>query len=88
MKGILIEPGRAPEPANLPDTLSAMEARLGGTVEHYIFPRTPAVPARRASRSTVWCAASHCAAPSSAMAGVAATSSRCPGSCSPRCWTA
>ncbi len=42
MKGILIEPGRAPEPANLPDTLSAMEARLGGTVEHYIFPRTPA----------------------------------------------
>ena len=40
MKGILIEPGRAPEPANLPDTLSAMEARLGGTVEHYIFPRT------------------------------------------------
>ena len=43
MKGILIEPGRAPEPANLPDTLSAMEARLGGTVEHYIFPRTPAV---------------------------------------------
>ena len=43
MKGILIEPGRAPELANLPDTLSAMEARLGGTVEHYIFPRTPAV---------------------------------------------
>ena len=43
MKGILIEPGRAPEPANLPDTLSAMEARLGGTVEHYIFPRPPAV---------------------------------------------
>lgn len=43
MKGILIEPSRAPEPANLPDTLSAMEARLGGTVEHYIFPRTPAV---------------------------------------------
>ena len=43
MKGILIEPGKAPEPANLPDTLSAMESRLGGTVEHYIFPRTPAV---------------------------------------------
>ena len=43
MKGILIEPGRDPEPANLPDTLSAMESRLGGTVEHYIFPRTPAV---------------------------------------------
>ena len=43
MKGILIEPGRDPEPANLPDTLSAMETRLGGTVEHYIFPRTPAV---------------------------------------------
>ena len=43
MKGILIEPGRDPEPANLPHTLSAMESRLGGTVEHYIFPRTPAV---------------------------------------------
>ena len=43
MKGILIEPGRDPEPANLPDTLSAMETRLGGMVEHYIFPRTPAV---------------------------------------------
>ena len=39
MKGILIEPGRAPEPANLPDTLSAMEARLGGTVELYTVPR-------------------------------------------------
>ena len=38
MKGILIEPGKAPEPANLPDTLSAMETRLGGMVEHYIFP--------------------------------------------------
>lgn len=80
MKGILIEPGRAPEPANLPDTLSAMEARLGGTVEHYIFPRTPAVLFFRA--------ASPCAAPSSAMAGVAATSSRCPVPCRPRCWTA
>lgn len=36
-----------------------MEARLGGTVEHYIFPRTPAVLFFRtaASRSTVWCAA-------------------------------
>ena len=43
MKGILIEPGKAPEPANLPDTLSAMESRLGGTVDNYIFSRTPAV---------------------------------------------
>ena len=43
MKGILIEPGKAPVVTTLPDTLSAMEARLGGTVEHYIFPRTPAV---------------------------------------------
>lgn len=90
MKGILIEPGRAPEPANLPDTLSAMEARFGGTVEHYIFPRTPAVLFFRTAgqRSTVWCAASPCAAPSSVTAGVAATSSRCPALCSPRCWTA
>lgn len=89
MKGILIEPGKAPEPANLPDTLSAMEARLGGTVETYIFPRTPAVlfyctagsPVNRILRGTP------CAARSSATAGGAATSSRCPVPCSPRCWT-
>lgn len=53
MKGILIEPGKAPEPANLPDTLSAMEARLGGTVETYIFPRTPAVLFYRTAGSPV-----------------------------------
>lgn len=53
MKGILIEPGKTPEPANLPDTLSAMEARLGGTVEHYIFPRTPAVLFYRKAGSPV-----------------------------------
>lgn len=43
MKGILIEVGKAPEPASLPDNLSTMEKRLGGAVETYIFPRTPAV---------------------------------------------
>lgn len=53
MKGILIEPGRDPEPANLPDTLSAMETRLGGMVEHYIFPRTPAVLFYRTAGSPV-----------------------------------
>ena len=75
MKGILIEPGRDPEPANLPDTLSAMETRLGGTVE-------------QASPSTALCAASLFAAPSSATAGAAVTSNRCPALCSPRCSTA
>lgn len=43
MKGILIEPGEEPVVTTLPDTLSAMETRLGGTVDNYIFPRTPAV---------------------------------------------
>ena len=43
MKGILIEPGRDPEPANLPDTLQGIEHFLGGTCLMKILPRTPAV---------------------------------------------
>ncbi len=43
MKGILIEPGKEPVVTLLPDTLQGIERFLDGTVEHYIFPRTPAV---------------------------------------------
>lgn len=43
MKGILIEPGKEPVVTPLPDTLQGIERFLDGTVEHYIFPRTPAV---------------------------------------------
>ena len=89
MKGILIEPGKEPVVTTLPDTLQGIEALLRCPCEQKVLPRTPAVLFFRtaASRSTVWCAASPCAAPSSAMAGVAATSSRCPVPCSPSCWT-
>ena len=80
MKGILIEPGKEPVVTTLPDSLWAIENRLGTRSEMIVLPRTPAVLFFRA--------ASPCAAPSSAMAGVAATSSRCPVPCRPRCWTA
>ncbi len=43
MKGILIEPGRPPEPANLPDTLQGIEAMLGCECTQEVLPRTPAV---------------------------------------------
>lgn len=43
MKGILIEPGKAPVATTLPENLQGIEAWAGGTVETYIFPRTPAV---------------------------------------------
>ena len=43
MKGILMEPGRAPVPANLPDTLQGIEARLQCPCEQRVLPRTPAV---------------------------------------------
>lgn len=43
MKGILIEPGRAPEPAILPDTLQGIEHFMDGTCLMRVLPRTPAV---------------------------------------------
>lgn len=43
MKGILMEPGRAPVSANLPDTLQGIEARLQCPCEQRVLPRTPAV---------------------------------------------
>ena len=43
MKGILIEPGKAPVATTLPENLQGIEAWAGGTVDNYIFPRTPAV---------------------------------------------
>ena len=43
MKGILIEPGKAPVIASLPDSLWAIENRLGTPCEMIVPPRTPAV---------------------------------------------
>ena len=43
MKGILIEPGKAPAVTALPDTLQGIEHFLGGTCLMKILPRTPAV---------------------------------------------
>lgn len=43
MKGILIEPGKAPAVTSLPDTLWAIEKRLGTSCEMIVMPRTPAV---------------------------------------------
>lgn len=43
MKGILIEPGKAPEVTSLPDTLQGIEARLQCPCEQKVLPRTPAV---------------------------------------------
>ena len=43
MKGILIEPGKAPVVTTLPDTLQGIESWLGGSCEQKILPRTPAV---------------------------------------------
>ena len=43
MKGILIEPGKEPVVATLPDTLQGIEARLQCPCEQKILPRTPAV---------------------------------------------
>ena len=43
MKGILIEPGKAPAVASLPDSLWAIENRLGTPCEMIVLPRTPAV---------------------------------------------
>lgn len=43
MKGILIEPGKAPEITTLPDTLQGIEGRLQCPCEQKVLPRTPAV---------------------------------------------
>ena len=43
MKGILAEPGKAPVIASLPDSLWAIENRLGTPCEMIALPRTPAV---------------------------------------------
>ena len=43
MKGILAEPGKAPVIASLPDSLWAIENRLGVPCEMIVLPRTPAV---------------------------------------------
>ena len=42
MKGILIEPGKAPVVTTLPDSLWAIENRLGTRSEMIVLPRTPA----------------------------------------------
>ena len=39
MKGILIEPGKAPAVTTLPDTLQGIEAILGGPSMQYTFTR-------------------------------------------------
>ena len=43
MKGILVEPGKAPVLATLPGTLQGIEARLQCPCEQKVLPRTPAV---------------------------------------------
>ena len=43
MKGILIEPGKEPVVTPLPDSLWAIENRLGTRSEMIVLPRTPAV---------------------------------------------
>ena len=53
MKGILIEPGKAPVATTLPENLQGIEAWAGGTVDNYIFPRTPAVLFYRTAGSPV-----------------------------------
>lgn len=42
MKGILIEPGKAPVVTALPDTLQGIEAMLGCDCTQAVLPRTPA----------------------------------------------
>lgn len=43
MKGILVEPGKAPAVTTLPDTLYGIETRLQCPCEQKVLPRTPAV---------------------------------------------
>ena len=60
MKGILAEPGKDPVIASLPDSLWAIENRLGTPCEMIVLPRTPAVlfvgrshPARQSAQPEV-----------------------------------
>ena len=83
MKGILAEPGKAPVIASLPDSLWAIENRLGTPCEMIVLPRTPAVlfvgrydgPSSPPACSTVSTEAASFTGPSSATAGRATTSS-------------
>lgn len=83
MKGILAEPGKAPVIASLPDSLWAIENRLGTRSEMIVLPRTPAVlfvgrydgPIQPASLLNRTYRAVSFTGPSSAMAGRATTSS-------------
>ena len=47
MKGILAEPGKDPVIASLPDSLWAIENRLGTPCEMIVLPRTPVMPFSR-----------------------------------------
>ena len=53
MKGILAEPGKDPVIASLPDSLWAIENRLGTPCEMIVLPRTPAVLFYRTAGSPV-----------------------------------
>lgn len=83
MKGILAEPGKAPVIASLPDSLWAIENRLGTPCEMIVLPRTPAVlfvgrydgPSSPPACSTGHTGAASFTGPSSATAGRATTSS-------------
>lgn len=83
MKGILAEPGKAPVIASLPDSLWAIENRLGTPCEMIVLPRTPAVlfvgrydgPIQPASLLYRMAGAASFTGPSSATDGRATTSS-------------
>ena len=53
MKGILAEPGKEPVVTTLPDSLWAIENRLGTRSEMIVLPRTPAVLFYRTAGSPV-----------------------------------
>lgn len=83
MKGILAEPGKAPVIASLPDSLWAIENRLGIPCEMIVLPRTPRccswagtmAPSSPPVCSTGSTGVVSFTAPSSATAGRATTSS-------------
>ena len=83
MKGILAEPGAEPVVTTLPDSLWAIENRLGTRSEMIVLPRTPAVlfvgrydgPIQPASLLNRTYRGRQLYGPISAMAGRATTSS-------------